>query len=154
MMARMAARTRPFPILDEDNRDFWEGARRHELIIKRCADCGYYIHYPKPFCPKCWSGNIRPARVSGRGAVFTYCVVRQQIMPGIPAPYIVALVEIEEQRGVRLTANLLDCQPEQVYIGMPVEVTFQEIDEELALPQFRPVKLVKQAPARKVAKRK
>lgn len=135
--------SRPFPILDEDNRDYWEGARRHQLLIKRCTDCGFYIHYPKPFCPKCWSENVRPERVSGRGKVFTFCIVRQQIAPGLSPPYVVALVTPEEAEYVRLTANIVDCQPEEVYIGMPVEVTWQDMDAELTLPQFRPARAAK-----------
>lgn len=137
-MAGMADRIKPFPVIDDDNRDFWEGARRHELIIKRCGDCGFYIHYPKPFCPKCWSENVQPTRVSGRGRVFTFNIVRQQIAPGMPPPYVVALVALEEQEDVRVVANIVECEPEAVSIGMPVEVTFQLVDEELTIPQFKP----------------
>ncbi len=138
MMAAMVDRTKPYPVIDEDNRAFWEGAQRHELIIKRCGDCGFYIHYPKPFCPKCWSENVQPTQVSGRGRVFSFNIVRQQLAPGIPPPYVVALVSLEEQESVRLICNIVECPPEAVSIGMPVEVTFQDGDEELTIPQFKP----------------
>jgi uncharacterized OB-fold protein len=130
--------TKPFPVIDEDNRDFWEGARRHELLIKRCGDCGYYIHYPKPFCPKCWSENVKPQKLSGRGTVFTFCIVRQQFQPGMPPPYVVALVTPEEAPHVRITTNIVDCAPEEVRIGMPVAVTFKDVAPDLTIPYFRP----------------
>ena len=129
---------RPFPVSDEDSAAFWEGAKRRELVIKRCGDCGYWIHYPRPFCRMCHSENVKPTKVSGKGTVFTYSIARQQFQPGMPPPYVVALVELPEQKGLRLTANIHGCKPEQVYIGMPVEVTFEEREGGHVIPQFKP----------------
>ena len=91
---------RPLPVPDEETANFWEGARRHELVIPRCGDCGFYIHYPKQRCPHCHSENVSGAVVSGRGTVYSFSIVHVRLAPGFDPPYPVALVEIEEQPGL------------------------------------------------------
>lgn len=134
----MFEQVRPPPVVDADSQDYWEGAKRRQLVIKRCQDCGYYIHLPRPQCPRCYSSNVQGAAVSGRGVVHTFCVVHHIVEPGVYPPYVCAIVELEEQAGLRLLANLVNCAPEEVYRTMPVEVTFEEIGDGVVLPQFQP----------------
>lgn len=127
---------RLLPRTDGDSGFFWTSGADGRLRFLRCGDCGYIAHPPAPRCPMCLSGNLAPQPVSGRAVVHSYTVNHQQWIPGAE-PYVVALVTIEEQPDVRLTTNLVGVAPDQVHIGMPVEVTFEQ-HEEVFLPLFRP----------------
>jgi hypothetical protein len=88
-------------------------------------------------CPNCGSWNAEWARLSGKGKVYTYVVAHQPFHPAFAsdAPYAVAIVELEE--GVRLMSNIVDCEPDDMYIGMPVEVVYDDVTEEVTLPRFK-----------------
>ena len=137
-MAEHAEYKRPLPLPDEETADYWEGARRHQLIIRRCQDCQYYIHYPKARCPRCRSANVSGSPVSGRGRIYSYSIVHVALAPGFDPPYAVVLVELDEQSDVRILTNLVDCPLDEVRIGMPVEVVYHDVTPETTLPQFRP----------------
>lgn len=126
----------PIPQINDDNRAFWTGGRSGELRISRCGDCGYYIHPPAPRCPRCLGDNVEPRPVSGRGRVYTYTVNRRAWVPGLEVPYVIAIVELEEQPDLRLMTNIVDCPPDQVAIEMPVQVEFRERGE-VYVPVFR-----------------
>jgi uncharacterized protein len=128
----------PIPQINDDNQDFWTGGRDGELRIARCSDCGYYVHPPTPRCPICLSEAVAPAAVSGRGAVYTFTVNERVWSPGLEVPYVIAIVELEEQAGLRLMTNIVGCRPDEVAIDMPVRVEFREQGEVYA-PVFRPV---------------
>jgi len=127
---------RPLPLPDEDTAFFWEGCRAGKLMILRCNDCGTYIHLPKPGCRTCGGSNLAPAQVSGRGVVHTYTVSHTPL-PGFDPPFAIVLVELEEQKGLRLVTNLIDVAPDEVEIGTPVEVLFEKASEDTTLPFFR-----------------
>lgn len=126
---------RPLPQPDVDTAFFWEGARRHELLILHCDACGRWVHYPKPACPNC-GGAVAPKAVTGRGTVHTFTVTHNPV-PGFDPPFAVVLVELEEQRGLRVVSNLVDVPPGEVEIGMPVEVTFVDAGDDVVLPLFK-----------------
>jgi hypothetical protein len=128
------------PIPDKDTEFFWEGARHGRLLILRCDDCGYYVHWPRPVCRRCLSSRLSPAEVSGRGTVYTYTVAVQSFHPWFESriPYLLAVVELEEQRHLKLVTNLVECVEGDVQVGMAVEVVFEKLDDELTLPMFRP----------------
>jgi uncharacterized OB-fold protein len=133
---------RPFRILPDvtdRNRHFWQGGRDGELRFQRCKECGYYLHPPNVLCPKCLSKDIEVVAVSGRAEVVAVTVNHQQWMPGPEVPFVVAIVGLPEQEGLRLTTNIVNCPPESVTIGMPVKVTFEaHPDEEVWIPLFEP----------------
>jgi uncharacterized OB-fold protein len=128
---------RVLPRLSDRNRHFWTGGERGELCFLRCQSCGYYLHPPTPICPRCHSKELAPEAVSGRATLFTYTVNHQNWMPGPELPYVIAIVSIPEQDGLRLTTNLVGVAPEDVEIGMPLEVTFEHHDD-VWIPLFRP----------------
>jgi uncharacterized OB-fold protein len=133
---------RILPRVNDVNRHFWTGGADGELRFLRCGDCGYYLHPPIPICPRDQSKNIAPAAVSGRATVTTFTINHQAWMPGPELPYVVAIVEIEEQPSLRLMTNIVSCAPEAVYIGMPVRVVFEhrsERDGDVWIPLFAPV---------------
>jgi uncharacterized OB-fold protein len=130
----------PLPVVTSLNEHFWHGGADGELRFLRCADCAWYVHPPRPICPRCASRNVGPVAVSGEGVVYTLTVNHQPWYPGQTVPYVVAMVELPEQAGLRLTTNIVGCQPEAVHIGMRVRVWFLAI-EDVYLPLFEPVGL-------------
>ena len=130
----------PIPEVDNLTSFFWEGVANHQLLILRCGDCGTYIHYPRPICPKCYSmDNLAPERVSGRGTIYSHTTTVQPFHPYFvdKVPYNLIVVALEEDENIRITSNLVDLPNDDIRIGMPVEVTFQEVAPGLTLPLFK-----------------
>jgi uncharacterized OB-fold protein len=128
------------PVPDKVSAFFWEGARQERLLILRCDDCGYYVHWPRPICKRCRSFNLTPAEVSGRGSVYSYAIGMKAFHPWFEQrlPYILAVVELEEQQHLKLVTNLVDCVEDDVSVGMKVKVVFERVNDQLVLPMFRP----------------
>ncbi|GAB2810040.1 hypothetical protein GCM10022221_04300 [Actinocorallia aurea] len=124
------------PAVGQDTEFFWEGAREGELRIQKCGECGELRHPPGPMCPACNSTKRDHVVVSGRGTVYSYVVHHHPPVPGRTPPYVVALVELEE--GPRIIGNVLGAEPSEVSVGMPVELSFEKVDDEVTLPQWRP----------------
>ena len=129
---------RVLPRVDDENEHFWTGGEAGELRFLRCQDCGWWIHPPSPICAECLSRNIAVEAASGRGVVHTFTVNHQPWIPGFDPPYVVAIVELVEQAGLRLTTNIVGIAPEDVTFGMEVQVTFEQYDD-VWLPMFEPV---------------
>jgi len=127
---------RPRPPRNQDNAFFWEGVDRHELLIQHCMSCGRLRHPPRPMCPNCQSLEWDTVPSSGQGEVFSFIIPHYPQVPMFEYPYVVAVVELEE--GTRLITNVVDIDPHDVEIGMPVQVKFVAIDDELTLPLFAP----------------
>ena len=106
-----------------------------------CNGCGRNHFYPRHACPHCWSDNCEWRAAAGTGRIFSYTVIHHNDTPPFHEmlPYIVALVDLSE--GVRVTTNIVECTPEVVHVGMPVEVVYDEISDTVTLPQFRPAVL-------------
>jgi uncharacterized OB-fold protein len=120
-------------------RPFWEGCRAGELRIPRCRDCDHWVWYPAASCPGCGGGRHEWTRVSGRGRLFTWVTVHRAFLPGYQGrvPFVTALVELEEDPRLRLATFLRDLPPGGLRAGLPVEVTFERVDDRLTLPIFR-----------------
>jgi len=129
---------KPIPRIDEESKGYWEACRRHELVLQRCGACATLRYYPRATCPECLSDEVRWERMSGRGTVYTFTVTHQNQAPGFreELPYVLAYVTLDE--GVQMLTNIVECPVDQVRIGMPVEVTFQDVSEEVAIPRFKP----------------
>lgn len=115
---------------------FWTMGGDGRLRFLQCTACRYYIHPPASYCPQCGGRDGAPQPVSGRATLYSY-TVNHQPWDGDDTPYVVAVVELAEQPGLRLMTNIVGVTPEQVYIGMPLEVTFEDHDR-IHLPLFRP----------------
>jgi uncharacterized OB-fold protein len=118
------------------SRPFWTGGAQRQLLILWCGTCERWAHPPRQTCPGC-AGALAPRAVSGRGTVFTFTINHHAFNPAVPVPYVIAIVELEEQRGLRFTTNIVGCDPEAVRIGMPVQVDFESAGE-VWVPVFRP----------------
>src|SRR5262249_25071931 len=136
--ARMSMHFGPIPALEPLTERFWKACHAGRLEFTRCKSCGHLIHPSRPLCPKCHGRDLEPTTVSGRGRVFSFTVNRKAWFPGQEVPYVIGLVELEEQPGLRLTTNIINCAPDRVAIGMPVRVVFREVSDEVALPLFEP----------------
>jgi len=123
------------PQLNRDTEFFWEGTQAGELRIQKCAACGALRHPPGPSCPECHAHERTHVVASGRGTVFSYVVHRHPPVPGHELPILLLLVDLEE--GTRMIGELVDCEPEDIEIGMPVGVDFRAIDDDLTLPVWR-----------------
>ncbi len=128
---------RILPRITDANEFFWTSGADGHLRFLRCGDCGYWIHPPGPICPVCHSKALAPEAVAGTAVLHTYTVNRQAWLPGFDPPYVVAIVELPEQEGLRLTTNLVNCALDDVRIGMPVRVVFEQW-EDVWLPLFEP----------------
>ncbi|MEK7353236.1 MAG: Zn-ribbon domain-containing OB-fold protein [Chloroflexota bacterium] len=131
---------KPLPFVYDENRPFWDGAKKHQLLIQKCKDCGKFQFYPRSMCMHCLSENIEWVKASGKGKVYSFTIAHR---PGNPAfaadvPYNIAIIELEE--GVRMPSKVVDCKNEDIKCDMPVEVVFRDETPELAIPYFRPTK--------------
>ena len=137
---------KPLPNIDHDNQPFWDGLRRHELLVFRCKHCGN-SYWPAAYCRDCEPeanfGNMEWVPASGRGRVFAFNVHHYAFHPGFAddLPYVYALVELEE--GPNFGTNIIGCDPQKVRVGMAVEVVYEDVEpdegEPFTLAKFRPV---------------
>jgi hypothetical protein len=133
---------RPLPQPDEWSREFWDACRKERLVMQRCKSCGRFRYTPGPMCARCRSFEREYVAVSGRGTIYSWIVVHPPVMPAFAdrVPLAVVLVELEEDPELRMVGNLFDCAPERITFGMPVEVTFEKVADDVTLPQWRPRK--------------
>jgi uncharacterized protein len=129
---------RPLPEVNSSNAFFWTAGEHGALQMLHCRPCDYWIHPEGPVCPKCRSSEIVPDPLSGRGEVLTFTVNHQKWYPELEVPYVIAVIELPEQRGLRLTTNIVGCGVDEVHIGMAVHVQFEHI-EDVWVPLFAPV---------------
>ena len=129
---------KPLPNPNTISRPFWEAAKRHELVLQRCKDCGDYIFYPREVCSHCLSSNLEWTKACGKGKVNSYTVVRTAAHPGFKddVPYVLAIIELAE--GPRLTSNVIGCNVEDVKIDMPVSAVFDDVSPDVSLVKFKP----------------
>jgi uncharacterized OB-fold protein len=126
---------RPLPRPNALSAPFWEATREGRLTVQRCRDCGEHIWTPQMACRKCLGENLEWTEVSGRGTVYTFVVVHKAAIPAFKAPYTIAVIELEE--GPRFFSDIIDIDPAEVRIGMPVEVAFEDAGS-VGLYHFRP----------------
>ncbi|MFA8439174.1 Zn-ribbon domain-containing OB-fold protein [Pueribacillus sp. YX66] len=130
----------PRPLVDEDTIEFW--TKLHEtkqLHVQQCKNCNTYSHPPRPVCHNCRQFELEWVPVSGKGKIYSYVIYHRSVHPGFEVPYEVILVELEE--GIRIVSNMVDCGPEDISIGMPVEfVPDDDVFEDITLPKFKRAK--------------
>ncbi len=126
------------PTIELESRPFWDALKEGKLMLGQCGDCGRAHYYPRPFCPYCWSEavSLKPAR--GTGVLYTYSVIHVNDLPPFKdwLPYVAAIVDLDE--GVRVTTNIVGCDPKTLKIGMRVAVDFQDITPDIKKAVFRP----------------
>ena len=128
---------KPLPVISDFNRPFWEGARKHEFRLQRCASCHKLWAPNGPVCPHCFSEDYTWEALSGRGKIASWVVFHKLYHPAFAndLPYNVAFIELDE--GPRVIANVVGIPNEELRIGMPVEVVFEDVNDAVSIPKFR-----------------
>jgi len=139
MTARWFPDEMPVPAASAETAGWWEAAAAHRLVVQSCRACGATRHPPGPVCPACRSTAWEWTTLPGTGTVYTYTVVHQAFIPALAdtVPYVVAVVELDGGAGTRLVSNLVDVHPAEAAVGARVEVVWEDMGPDLALPRFR-----------------
>ncbi|MBW2241298.1 MAG: Zn-ribbon domain-containing OB-fold protein [Deltaproteobacteria bacterium] len=139
MSERFFPDSMPPPMADATSLPFWRAAAEHRLVVQRCTSCEHTRHPPAPLCPECRSTEADWKQVSGRGEVYSYTAVHRPVAADQTLPFVIAVVALEDSGGLRMISNLVDVNPEELEIGMPVELVWEDMSEDLTMPRFRPV---------------
>ena len=132
-------RPKPLPVITEENHPFWEGCRQGKLLLQYCERCQHYQFYPRLYCMQCSADILRWLEVSGRGTIYSYTLIYQNKSPEFvhDTPYNVAIVQLEE--GPRMLSSIVDIDPTDLRVDLPVTIIFDPVSEGISLPRFKPV---------------
>ncbi|HEX2827487.1 MAG TPA: OB-fold domain-containing protein [Burkholderiales bacterium] len=132
--------TRPIPVPNEWTRPFWDAAKEGRLALQRCQSCRQFQHPPYATCVNCVSTDLKFEPVSGKGSIYAYTIMYhtgdKRFAPAVP--YASIIVELDDAPGALLAGNLLDAEYTEAKVGKRVEVTFQRLNDDFTLPQWRP----------------
>jgi uncharacterized protein len=131
---------KPAPVVNPWAKPFWDACREKRLMLQKCKECEKHVFYPRIACPHCFSDHLDWVEASGRGTIYTYSVVVSNAPSAFikDMPYVIAVIRLEE--GVQMLSNIVGCDPQEVRCDMPVEVTFEKLDEQFTLPKFKPAR--------------
>jgi uncharacterized OB-fold protein len=130
---------KPLPIPTPWSQPFWDAAREHRLVLRRCSKCGYIDHPPYLYCTNCHTDEHEWIEAEGKATLAAYAINQF----GVPfpfwadLPYVVALIDLPE--GVRMISNVVECEFDRLQNGMKLEVVFDDVSDEISLPKWRPV---------------
>ena len=131
---------KPLPAPQPESDHYWQSAAAGKLVFQRCRDCGEAQFYPRVLCVHCSGRSLEWEESAGKGTLFTYTIVHIAPHPGFreDVPYVAGIVELEE--GLKMPASITGVEPvpESIAIGMPLEVVFDQVTDEITLPRFRP----------------
>ena len=129
-----------FPRPTPETEAYWDGCRKHELLLQRCVACSEFQFYPRIVCTSCLSDKLEWVKANGQGKILTFTVVRRPVSEAYAAdiPYVVALIELDE--GPTMMSNVVECDPEALKIGDPVQVMFEDWSKDISIPMFSPAK--------------
>jgi uncharacterized OB-fold protein len=132
---------KPIPAVDAVSKSFWEACARHQLVAQHCGDCGAYSYPPGITCRVCHGESLTFEPVSGRARLFSYAVLRQPFHAGFAGdlPLVLAMVQLAEDERALMVSNVVDAEIDDVYVGMELEVAFDDRSE-VTVPLFRPVR--------------
>ncbi len=128
----------PMPLADPISLPWWEAAAGHRLVVQHCTDCEHTRHPPAPLCPECRSEGSDWLKLSGRGEVYTFTIVHRPIAANQSLPFVIAVVALEGAGGIRMISNLVGVDPDALEIGLPVELVWEDMSPDVAIPRFRP----------------
>lgn len=137
-MASASQYPKPLPAISSLNRPFWEALKHRELRMQKCDGCGLIWYPPAPLCPGCWSRKFTWTLLSGRGRINAWVVFHQAYFRSFEGDIPYNVVEVELDEGPRMLSNLVNVSNSEIRCGMPVEIVFDDVTEEITLPKFRP----------------
>jgi uncharacterized protein len=132
-------RSKPLPVVTEENRPFWKGCRSGILCLQYCAQCQQYQFYPRLYCMHCGADKISWVTASGRGVIYSYTIIHQNKSPEFvqDTPYNVAVIQLEE--GPRMMSNIIGISPEDLRVDLPVKIVFDPVTDTISIPRFEPL---------------
>lgn len=124
--------------MEELNKQYWQHCADEKLCFQKCTTCKTWRHIPRPMCAKCNSIEWEWAKATGRGKIFSWTITRVPLHPAFTSqvPYALLIVEMEE--GVKMVSGLRNLPPDEIALGLDVEVIFERVAENMALPYFQP----------------
>lgn len=132
---------KPLPVPTAWSKPFWEGAKQHKLLLKKCKACGHIDHPPYLYCTSCANEDeYEWIEASGKATLYAYAVN----IYGVPfafmedLPYVTALVDLAE--GPRMISNIVDSDPKELKNGMELKVVFEEVTPNVILPKWKPTR--------------
>lgn len=134
---RTITRSQPLPLPSVDNEEFYRAAQRGELRFQRCTDCRAWRHYPRPACPECTSTRFAWERASGRGEIYSWTIVHGPTLPAFRDQLPYNVIDVLTEEGLHFQSQLVDCPPDEIRPGMPVEAIFVPASDEITLVKFR-----------------
>ena len=137
MSERYFPDTMPPPLADATTLPWWKAAAEHRLVVQRCTDCDVTRLPPSPICAECRSSNSDWMEIPGHGELYTYTVVHRPIASGQELPFVIAVVALADSGGLRMLSNLVEVEVSALEVGMPVEVVWEDMGPDLAIPRFR-----------------
>ena len=135
---------KPTPTMDDEIYPFWQGTKQHKLLVQKCKNCGAQ-YFAASYCIECdvgftspWAENMEWVEASGKGKVFTFTIVHRVYNPAFKddVPHNIAIIELDE--GPLMFGNIVECKNEDIKVGMPVEVVFDDVNDILTLPRWKP----------------
>lgn len=138
MSERFFPDSMPPPLADATTLPWWQAAAEHRLVVQRCTSCQHTQLPPAPVCSECRSTDFDWKEVSGRGELYTYTLVHRPIAAGQELPYVIAVIALEDAGGVRIISNLVDVDTAALEVGLRVELVWEDMSADLAIPRFRP----------------
>ena len=133
----MSEYNKPLPGMDGLTKEFYDFCKSEDLHFQRCSGCNTFRHVPREVCAQCNSFDWEWVRSSGKGTVYTWTVVVRALHPAFVEDTPLAPVVVEMEEGVRLLATMLDCPPDELEIGMPVNIAYEAVTDDVTLPRFR-----------------
>ncbi len=127
----------PPPMANNDAVPWWRAAAEHRLVVQRCSECSHLRLPPTPVCPQCRSADADWQEISGKGELYTFTVVHRPVAADQALPFVIAVIELEGAQGLRMISNIVDTPPEELEIGLAVEVVWEDMSPDLAVPRFR-----------------
>jgi len=130
--------TKPLPEIDDTSRPFWDAVQNEQLHLQHCGACDSWIFYPSRWCTACYSQDLTWRAASGTGAVWSFSVIHQAPYAAfeVDVPYILATIRLSE--GVQMMTNLINCDIDQVTVGMAVQFTTETRTDGFKVPLFEP----------------
>ena len=122
----------PAPPVNVEYEEFWSKANNGKLLLPRCMDTNQFFWYPRKISPFTLSANVEWVEAAGKGVIYTFSVMRRA-----NPQYVIAYVRLVE--GVTMMTNIVECDPDSLEIGQPVELLMQEAENGQKIPVFRPV---------------
>jgi len=135
----MTEYSKPLPKIQPFSQPFWDATKEGKLLVQVCNSCNSKIFFPRDRCPECWSQDLGWIEASGKAKIYAFSITYE----GVEKPFVedlpIVLAWVDLPEGIRMQSNIIDCNPDEVEIGMDVEVVFKKVTDDITLPYFKPV---------------